>query len=175
MVTINETVNPLTKGDEEAAGDEAVSSKGVYKFDASGDKLRTSMEATVSDVTLTYYTEGDDAVVVTDGPVYSGTTEELGLSHFDGVEAYMTDSFGDLQSIVDCVDTVTKEQQGDVTVYTLTVDSQKYIVSDEILSMMADYGDPLQSATFIFGFDQDGRMVSAEEKRNTRRSLRSVP
>lgn len=49
-VTINETVNPLTKGEEEAAGDEAVSSKGVYKFDASGDKLRTSMEATVSDV-----------------------------------------------------------------------------------------------------------------------------
>ncbi|MDO4797977.1 MAG: hypothetical protein Q4A01_08155 [Coriobacteriales bacterium] len=163
-VTVNETTTSVLKGDEAATADDEIASKTVYKFDANGDKLRTSMVSTIDNITLTYYSDGDDAVLVTDGPVYSGTTEQFDLPHFKGVESYLTDTFGDLRSIIDCVDTVTKEQQGDTTVYTLTVIPEKYIASDEILTMMAEYGDPLQSATFTFGFNKDGRIVSAEDK-----------
>ena len=132
-VTVDEETNNVTKSDEEDSeddevteddtitGDNDISSKTVYKFDASGDTLKTSMVTQIDDVTLAYYSNGDDAVVVTDGPIYSGTTEQFDLPHFKGVESYLTDTFGDLRVIVDCADTVTKEQQGDTAVYTVTV------------------------------------------------------
>lgn len=173
-VTVDEDITTVTKGEEEApeddeatenvgiTGDDEIGSKTVYKFDASGDTLRTSMVTQIDDVTLAYYSDGDDAVVVTDGPVYSGTTEQFDLPHFKGVESYLTDTFGDLHVIVDCADTVTKGQQGDATIYTITVNPEKYIAADELLALLAEYGDPLQSATFTFGFDQQGRMVMAE-------------
>ena len=135
----------------------------VYKFDASGDKLKTSMTAEIGDITLQYFSDGEEAVCVTDGPVYSGTTEQFDMTHFAGVEAYLENTIGDLNTLVDCIDTVTKEQQEDMTVYTLNLDPQKYIDSDETLSILADYGSPVLSAVVTLGFDQEGRIVLADE------------
>ena len=117
-VTLTEVVKGSTKtgaSDGQSAPD-TIEPKIVYKFDASGEKLKTDMTGKIDDVTIRYCSEGDDAVCVTDGPVYSGTTEQFDLSHFAGVEAYLKDAVGDLNTIADCVDTVEKEQQGDLTV-----------------------------------------------------------
>ena len=65
-----------------------------------------------------------------------------------------------MNTCIDCFDTVVKEQQGDVTVYTVTLDPEKYMASDEILTMMKDAGDPVLSAVFTFSIDKDGRLVS---------------
>ena len=145
---------------DEATSDETIESKAVYKFDESGDKLKTSMTAEIEGITLQYYSDGEDAVCVTDGPVYSGTTAQFDSTHFNGVAAYLKDATGDLNTVIDCAATVTKEQQDDVTVYTLTLDPEKYIKSDEILSLMAENGDSVVEAVFALGFDQEGHIVS---------------
>ena len=67
--------------------DDVLKSKTVYKFDASGDKMKTSMEGETNGIKLSYYSYGDDAVVVTDGPVYSGTIEQFGGTWFKGPRA----------------------------------------------------------------------------------------
>lgn len=166
-VTVTETTKATPLGDAEAEDAseefESIESKTVYKFDESGDELKTSMIGEIGDVTMQYFSEGDDAVCVTDGPVYSGTTEQFDLTHFDGFEAFFTDGVGDLNTFVDCADKISKEQQDNVTVYTLTLNPEKYIESDEILTMMAEYGDPVIEAVYTIGFDQDGRMVSLDE------------
>ena len=177
-VTVVETTDSVLKDDAASADgsgassatDEAstesnsISSMTIYKFDASGDKLKTHMTSTIEDVTLQYYSNGDDAVCVTDGPIYSGKTEQFDSVHFDGFEAYFTDTFGDLTKVVDCVDNLTKEQEQNLTVYTLSLNPQKYIGSDELLALMAESGDPIQEAVFVIKFDQDGHMVSVNSR-----------
>ena len=159
----SEAASSESADSEEPSSDDAIESTTVYKFDASGEKLKTDMTGKIEDVTIRYCSEGDDAVCVTDGPVYSGTTEQFDLSHFAGVEAYLKDAVGDLNTIADCADTVEKEQQGDLTVYTLTLDPEKYMASDEILTMMKEYDDPVVSAVFTLGFDKEGHLASIHD------------
>lgn len=169
-VTVNETTRAVFLGDsetaeagEESAESESLETTTIYQFDASGDKLKTSMTGQIEDIKIQYYSVGDEAVCVTDGPVYSGTTEQFDMVYFGGFEAYFEDTIGDLNTIVGCADTVSKEQKDGVTIYTLKLDPEKYIQSDEILTMMADYGDPVLEAAYTIGFDQDGRIVSVDE------------
>ena len=138
----------------------AIKSKTVVKFDESGEALKTDAIYEIEDIKLEYYSDGDKAVCVTDGPVYSGTTEQFDQPQFAGFEACFYGAVGDLNTCIDCFDTVVKEQQGDVTVYTVTLDPEKYMASDEILTMMKDAGDPVLSAVFTFSIDKDGRLVS---------------
>ena len=138
-----------------------IKAKSVYKFDASGDKLKTSMTAELDGIKLQYISDGDDAVCVTDGPIYGGTTEQFDLTHFKGVEAFFTEAVGDLNAIVDCVATVEKTQVPDGTGYELTLDPEKYIASDETLKLLADSGSKVQEAIFSFVFDSEGRIVSS--------------
>ena len=138
----------------------AIKSKTGVKFDESGEALKTDAIYEIEDIKLEYYSDGDKAVCVTDGPVYSGTTEQFDQPQFAGFEACFYGAVGDLNTCIDCFDTVVKEQQGDVTVYTVTLDPEKYMASDEILTMMKDAGDPVLSAVFTFSIDKDGRLVS---------------
>lgn len=158
----SEAVSESAASEESSSGD-SLGSKTVYKFDESGDKLKTSMLAEIGDIKIAYYSNGNDAVCVTDGPVYSGTTEQFGEVHFAGVEAYLADAFGDLNKIIDSVGTVEKGQQGDLTVYTLTLDPEKYMASDEILTIMKESGNPVESAVFTFGFDKEGHLALIHE------------
>lgn len=121
------------------------------------------MVGEIDDIAIRYCSDGDDAVCVTDGPVYSGTTEQFDQSHFAGVEAYLEGAVGDLNTIADCVGSVAKEQQDGLTAYTLTLDPEKYMASDEILTMMKEYGDPVVSAVFTLGFDGEGHLASIHE------------
>ena len=169
-VTVNETTRAVFLGDsetaeadEQSAESDSLETTTIYQFDASGDELKTSMTGQLDDIKIQYYSVGDEAVCVTDGPVYSGTTEQFDMEHFGGFEAYFEDTIGDLNTIVDCADTVSREQKDGVTIYALTLDPDKYIESDEILTMMAEYGDPVIEAACTIGFDQDGRIVSVDE------------
>ena len=161
-VTLTETSSATLAGDD---ADEAnLAGTTVLKFDASGDKLKTYYTSTIDGITLEYYSVGDDAVCVTDGPVYSGKTEQFGMSHFAGAAEYLTDDIGNLDTIVDSVGTVTKEEQGDTTVYTLTMDTEKYIAADEILTTLAENDETkLTEAVITFGLDKDGRVVSTSK------------
>ena len=153
------------EAEEANAESDSIASKTVYKFDESGDTIRTSMKSEIEDITLQYFTEGDKAVCVTDGPVYSGTVEQFNLSHAAGSEAYLKSATGDLNTIVDCVATATKSQQDGMTVYELTLDPAKRIASDETFQILADNGDPILSESIIVGFDENGYLVWANEKR----------
>lgn len=138
---------------------DVVEATSVYKFDASGNKLKTSVDSNTMGVKMQYYTDGDNAVYVSDGPVYSGTTEQFNLSQANGVEAYVTETIGDLGLITDCIANVTKQQQSSMTVYTLELDPKEYVKSDEALSILSDYGDSVKKAVITIGFNEDGRIV----------------
>lgn len=144
----------------ESTADETIEAKVVYKFDASGDTLKTSSAFEMQDIAMQYFTDGDKAVCVTDGPVYSGTPEQFGLTHAAGAEALIEGTIGDLESLINCTSSVTQVQADGVTTYELTLDPEKYIESDEILKMMADSNDPITEARITVGFDKDGRIVS---------------
>ena len=148
-----------------SAESSTIASTTVYKFDESGDKVRTSVKSEIEDITLQYFTEGDDAVCVTDGPAYSGTTDQFGLEHAAGAKAYLESATGDLNTIFNCVKTVTKSQQDGMTVYELALDPEKRIASDEIFQLLADNGDPVLNEGIIIGFDENGYLMWANEKR----------
>ena len=149
----------------EAESEEAdsIESMTVYKFDKSGDQVKTCMTSTYGDLTLQYFSDGDDAVCVTDGPVYSGTVEQFELPCLSGFEAFLADTYGDLNSVLDCFSNITKEEADGVTTYTVELDPEKYIASDEILTMLADSGEPVQESVYTFGFDKDGHLVKLSE------------
>lgn len=164
------TESAAAASSESAAADEAgeeletIDATTVYKFDESGDKLKTSMTAELGDIKLQYFSNGEDAVCVTDGPVYSGTTEQFDQTHFAGAAAYLKEATWDLNDIVGCVATATKSEQDGMTVYELTLDPEKYMASDEILQIMAESGDPILSAVVYIGFDPNGYIVWVDNK-----------
>lgn len=148
----------------EEAGAEAdvLKSKTVYQFDASGDKLKTSMTGEIGDIKIQFFSDGDDAVCVTDGPVYSGTTEQFELSHFAGIDTYLMETIGDPNVLIDCAANAEKLESHGLTYYMLTLDPEKYIASDEILTMMADSGESVREAFFTIGFEEDGSIASMD-------------
>ena len=156
-VTLTEEV----KGSAKAAASDTIEPKFVYKFDASGEKLRTDMEGEIGGTTFRYCSEGDAVVCVTGGTAYSGTAGQFGLAHFAGIEACLAEKIGDLDAIVECVAAAAKEQQGDLAVYALTLDPEKYMASDDILTAMKEGGNPVSSAAYEFGFDKEGNLVSS--------------
>lgn len=145
--------------DKDASQNDTIESVSFYKFDESGDRPKTSALFEFEDVKLQYYTDGDNAVCVTDGPVYSGTVEQFNLEHAAGINTYLKDTIGDLNSLIDCTTFVTQDVIDGVTGYELTLDPKKYIESDEILTLMADSGDPVKEAYVTVGFNADGRIV----------------
>ena len=166
-VTITEETATSFPDDAEAEGTAAPSddltSTTVYRFDASGDALKTSLTAEIGDIKLEYFSDGDEAVCVTDGPVYSGTTEQFDLESFKGADAYLESTIGDLDTLVDCAATVEKTQTGATVAYRLTLDPDKYIASDEILTTMAESGDPVLGAAITIEFGEDGSIASIDK------------
>ncbi|MBR3159737.1 MAG: hypothetical protein IKF14_11655 [Atopobiaceae bacterium] len=160
-ITAEETT---TLTGEDANSDENITSKTVYKFDNSGDQLKTSADAEIADVKMTYYTDGDAAVLVTDEGVYSGTVEQFELNFADGVEAFLKESVGSADVFADCAAEVEKTETNGLTFYTLTLDPQKYTASDESLQMLADYGSPIEEALVTIGFEEDGSLASLDRK-----------
>lgn len=148
--------------DEPSAEPEVIEVKSVYKFDASGDKLKTCMTGEIGDYKIQYFSDGNDAVCVTDGPVYSGTTEQFGMTYAAGVDAYIANEVGDLNALIDCAASVEKMESKGLTFYALMLDSEKYIASDEILTLMAESGTPVKVAFFTIGFEKDGSIASMD-------------
>ncbi|MBR3316426.1 MAG: hypothetical protein IKG21_01210 [Atopobiaceae bacterium] len=136
----------------------------IYKFDQSGDKIKTSVEVDSSGVKLAYYTDGDAAVFVTDGPVYAGTTEQFGLDHAKGLMPFLENSIGKPDVFLNCAASVEKTEGRGLVIYSLTLDPKKYIESDEALRTLAKYGSPVKEAYVTFGFEGDGRIVSIDKK-----------
>lgn len=146
----------------EAGNEESVESTAVYKYDLSGETTKTNVEMEAFGVKLTYYTEGDQAVFVSDGPSYSGTIQEFDLRYTAGPGALLDEVIGARDTLVNCAASMEKEQGDDRTFYTLHLDTAKFAASDEALSMLAEAGHPLEEATVTVGFGADGRLVSVE-------------
>ena len=170
-VTVTEETLATAVADTDAAvadtsaAPDSIATKTVYKFDESGDTVRTSTTYEVGDIALQYITDGDNVACVTDGPIYSGTAEQFELPHAAGFKAYLKSATGDMNAIIDCVATVSKSQQDGMTVYELTLDPEKRIASDEVFQILAESGDPILSESIIVGFDANNYLVWANEKR----------
>ena len=160
-VTVTTKQSVIFPGNEQGS-EESVESTAVYKYDLSGEKTRTSVEMEDFGVKLVYYTEGEQAVFVSDGGTYAGTTEEFDLRYTAGAGALLDGVIGERDTLAKCAASLEKEQGGDRTFYTLHLDTAKYTESDKALSMQAEAGHPLKEAQITIGFDADGRLVSLE-------------
>ena len=158
----SESATSSAAADGSSSEPEVIEVKSVYKFDASGDKLKTCMTGEIGDYKIQYFSDGNDAVCVTDGPVYSGTTEQFGMTYAAGVDAYIANEVGDLNALIDCAASVEKMESKGLTFYALMLDSEKYIASDEILTLMAESGTPVKVAFFTIGFEEDGSIASID-------------
>ena len=152
----SESVSKYTGTDSPDPTTDEMSETDVYKFDMSGGTLRSTSEYTMSGVTMKYYTDGDRVVCITDGPAYGGSADEFMLTQSDGYLALIDETFGDLSTVVDCATSIEKTLEMGQSVYSLELDAQKYINSDEILSIMSDSGSPVISASYVIAFDADG-------------------
>lgn len=151
------TFTPLDGGDPET-----IEGTTVYKFDDGGTP-KSSTRSESLDIAMEFYTDGDNAVLVSDGKAYGGTTEQFGMVQSQGSEATLTNTTGDLDTLVMVASGVEREQVGDDTVYNLTLDVDRYIESDEILSTMAQNGGRVQDATVSITFDADGHIVGVNQ------------
>ena len=134
----------------------------VYKFDETGDKVKSSMTSEVGGIKMSYYTEGDQAVLVSDGTAYSGTTEQFGVSHAGGFKEYITGEIGDLNMLADCAANIEVMTSSGLTFYVMDLDPQKYTKADEALGILAEIGDPLTESRLALGFDEDGTLASVD-------------
>lgn len=141
-----------------------LTAKTVFKFDESDGKMRTSADMETEGLAMRYVTDGDKAVCVTDGPSYSGTPDQFGLTHAGGAKAYIESTIGKLDALVSYASDIAKEQKGDGTTYTLTLDTDMYIKADETMKMLADSGNPVKEAVVTIGFDKDGHMTTVANK-----------
>lgn len=143
------------------AGETTISSKTIYKFDESKPAIKTSSVADIDGIEIKYVSDGDQAVMVTDKAVYSGTTAQFDQSWFKGSKAYLTDTIGDLGKLVDCADKIEKKDAGGGgTLYVLTLDPKAYTAQDPYLSLVQESPNPVESATLEIGFDKDGYITS---------------
>ena len=147
---------------EASAEAQKIVSNSVYKFDQNGDKLKTSMVGKIDDTEMEYYTEGEEAVLVTNGTSYSGKVEEFNLTFAKGFQAYLTDTVGDLSTLADCAASIEKMENAGLTFYVVMLDPEKYIAADETLALMKDLGDSLKESKLSVGFDADGNIVSID-------------
>ena len=145
-VTVAEVNTSVEKGSNGSSGaksgsePETIEATGVYKFDMSGDELKTSSVNEMLGDVIEYYTDGSQAVFVMDGEAYSGTIGELGQAL-----EYSTD--------------MTKDETGDGAAYVLKLDPDKYAESDETLGAMADAGVSFTDVTLSVRFDADGHVA----------------
>lgn len=156
-VTITEEEETVYQGDQES-----ITATTIYKFDASGEVLKTSAEVDVAGIKLQYLTDGDNAVCVADGPIYSGTVEQFGLDYAAGFDAYLESEIGDLNTMIDCVASVEKLESNGLTFYLMTLDPEKYTASDSTLQLLAEYGSPVKEAFLTIGFEEDGSIASID-------------
>ena len=162
-VTINVEESSTVAGSE-AGEDDAIAGTTVYKFDETGDTLKTSVDAEVAGIKLKYITDGDEAVFVSDGPIYSGTVEQFDIPSAAGPGAYLDSAIGPLDTLAACASSVEKLESHGLVFYTLTLDPEKYIASDEALKLLADAGSPVTEALVTVGFDEDGSICSIDKK-----------
>lgn len=146
------------------SGPEELEENTVYKFDESGEYPRTSCEAEIADIKLKYVSNGNDVVCVTDKYNYSGTADQFMLEHPKGLEAYLKDTIGIPKDLVNSASEISKEAKGDETVWTLKLDPEKYMQTNEILQSIAKSEDPITEETVVITFDKDGNISAMSDK-----------
>ena len=160
-VTVNETTEwAYADGSNAAPATERAT--GVYKFEMDGDQLKESVSAEYEGIKMQYFTDGKNAVFVSDGPAYSGTAEQFGAQDYSGFDAFIKHTIGDLEALVGCVDSAEKAEGDGLTYYILTLDPAKYIATDELLAALAQAGMPVEGAVFSVAFDKSGNVASMD-------------
>ena len=139
---------------------EAISTTTVCKFEGLDDQPKTSKVTEQGDIKIQYFTNGDNAIFVSDGPAYSGTTEQFDLPYAGGVDAYLKSEIGDLNMLIDSASAVNRGQTDEMITYELVIDPEKYIATDKVLEMLAGGGSPLEQCFVTIGFDKDGHIAA---------------
>ena len=125
-----------------------------------GDQLKESITAEYEGEKLQYFTDGNNAVFVSDGTAYSGTTEQFGTQDYSGFDTFVAHVVGDLETLVGCASSAEKMESKDLTLYMLSFDPQKYIATDPTLTMLSEAGMPVKDAILTIGFDKGGNVAS---------------
>ncbi len=158
-VTVNETT-AWTYVDGDAAKPETIQATGTYKFDMSGDQPKESITAEYGNEKLQYFTDGKNAVLVLDGTAYSGTAEQFGAQDYSGFDTFIKHVIGERDAIIGYTTSAQKVDADGLNVYALTLDPQKYLASDPMLTVLADAGYPVKDALLTISLNKDGNVVS---------------
>lgn len=155
----------------------------------SAEVQNTNINDTETKVALKYISEGDAAVCVTDEGTYAGTAEQFEMVCSKGADSYIKEAIGDLVTLVDYADSIDKMENEDddstnnmqtdsvdqvkwvdsdqaetnaVIFYTVTLNVDKYLKSNEALHMLTQSGSNLMDATVTVGFDKNGNIVTLD-------------
>lgn len=134
----------------------------IYKFDASGEKVKTSAAVDVEGSTVQYVTDGDAGTCTMDGVVYGGEAAEFPATFSGGVDSYLKQAIGDLPKVIECADTASKEQAGDIATYRLALNVEKYSQTSDILKILWESDAPIKGADLAISFDKDARVSGME-------------
>lgn len=143
-----------------ADGNTSINTTTVYKFDQSGDTVKSSSTSEFLDSTFKTFVDGDKAVIDIDGDAYAGGVEEMHAHELASVDNLLKSKVGDFETITSCVSTADVDKQGDNTVYALVIDTEKYTEADETEKALANAGMKKEAFTVSFEFGADGKLLS---------------
>ncbi len=146
--------------DAAAAESQSLKTTTVYKFDQSGETVKSSSSAEFLGSTFKAFLDGDRAVVDFGGDAYAGTVEEMGAQELTSVDSLLKTKVGDFETITSCVSAADVEKQGDNTIYALVIDAAKYTETDEVEKALAAAGLKKEAFTVSLEFGADGKLVS---------------
>lgn len=132
----------------------------VYKFDFSGETVKSCSTTNLFDSLINAYVDGDRAVIDFDGDAYGGTIEEMGADDMTSFDGFLNTKLGDFDTIISCVDKAVVEKQGANTVYVITVDPAEYAKHDELAQSLAEAGIETELLGLCYEFDANGKLVS---------------
>ena len=155
-----ESSDSAEASDAASAESTSLNTTTVYKFDQSGDAVKASSSCDFQGSTYKSFVDGDKAVIEIDGGAFAGTVEEMSAQEMTSVDELLKTKVGDFEAITSCVSAADVDEQGDNTIYALTIDPDKYAETDEIEKALADAGFKNEVFTVSYEFGADGKLLS---------------
>ena len=163
----DESAESTDASDTATAEDTSLNTTTVYKFDQSGDAVKSSSTSDFQGSTFKSYLDGDKATVEVGGNAFAGTVQEMSAHELTSIDELLKTKVGDFEAITSCVSAADVEKQGDNTVYALVIDADKYTETDEIEKALAKAGLKKEVFTVSYEFGADGKLLSVSVNTTT--------
>ena len=163
----DESAESADDSDTATAEDTSLNTTTVYKFDQSGDAVKSSSTSDFQGSTFKSYLDGDKATVEVGDNAFAGTVQEMSAQELTSIDELLKTKVGDFEAITSCVSAADVEKQGDNTVYALVIDADKYTETDEIEKALAKAGLKKEVFTVSYEFGADGKLLSVSVNTTT--------